>query len=143
MDMLKITNSEIHYAFSCIKKKYGKSRYKKGGYPKLRVIRKSKKPLSLFGGYNPNVHPNSITLYLRSHKIFKSLCDTLLHEYKHYLLSNCEYENIYNILYKKYNTDDKVYTKHPHEKLARKFAKDHINFVYRKLMKFRKDGIKS
>ena len=104
------------------KKNFGKSKYY-DDFPSLRVCRSTgssyypKGDKQLFGTHRYGL----ITIYLGTHTSMKDLCKTVIHEYKHNLLSDEKYESIMNRLEKKGYSDDDIYEKHPHEKKCKEF----------------------
>jgi len=109
----------------CIKK-FGKNKNHKF-YPKLIVYRsnghshiiKSKK-ISAFYGYFDEKN-NKIIIFIKEHKSIYELCCTIIHEYKHYLLNDDEYNIIKNKMIKNNNDIDDIRLNHPHEIKTRKF----------------------
>jgi len=104
--------------------KFGISRFH-DDYPELRVYKskgmsgnKNKKS-GLCGTYGGGV----ITIYLGSNRSVRELCETVVHEYKHYLLNHDEYEKIEKKMQMSGLTDSDLYTKHPHEKGAIRMEK--------------------
>lgn len=101
--------------------KFGQSEFNKG-YPKLRVYKTKgmsnyyKEPIR--GIHYPD--NNIICIYLGAITSVKILCETVIHEYKHYLLDNDEYEALIKILKKKNYDKNTIYDKHPHERKARR-----------------------
>ena len=103
--------------------KFGVSHYEPE-YPSLSVYNSKgstiDKKFFVAGTYNAAT--NRITIYLGSIKNYEKLCDTMLHEYKHYLLSSLEYTKEYYKLKKKF-TDSEMHDVHPHEIECRKFGR--------------------
>jgi hypothetical protein len=68
---------------------------------------------------------NHMSFYLFTHKSVKSFCETVIHEYIHYLINNpnYDYNNILAKLDEVYNTNNEIYMNHPHEKICRLMEK--------------------
>lgn len=104
----------------CVKK-FGKSSYHKEPV-KLRVYNSkgmTKDVLGLRGGYIDG----RISIYLGSIKSVKELCETVIHEYKHYQLSEFEFKVYFNRMKKEGHDEDYIYDNHPHEKKAERMEK--------------------
>jgi hypothetical protein len=141
---MKIDRNKILLILSWCQNKFGKSKYRKD-FPKLRVYKTSGIVTGnkLFGlknglfGYQGN--NDVIIIFLGLHHSIKELCLTVVHEYKHYLMSEKEWNMLYNNL-KITNREDAIY-KHPHEIAATKFEnlwgpvcyKELKNKLYKKL----------
>jgi hypothetical protein len=104
------------------KSNFGRSRYFRK-FPKLRVYRSA--GTSSFeageGGLCGVYDSGTIIIYLGSHKSVRELCKTVIHEYKHYLLSIREYRSFLAKLENKGLDTDDIANKHPHEKKCRAF----------------------
>jgi len=104
------------------KKNFGKSDFWKN-YPYLRVYKTCGYTLDdektgRCGDYSKGV----ISIFLGSHKTVSDLCGTVVHEYKHYLLNEKEYNlERKNLKKRGINKDEDINRMHPHEKLARRF----------------------
>ena len=112
-------------AFSWCKENFKPSKFTEG-VPKL-IIRKKG---ILFKGYY-NQHKNIICIFLDKHNNLLDICNTVIHEWKHYQ-QNPEIYLKYRSKYKK------SLNGHPHEISARKFAekysrvcKQEIEKIYR------------
>lgn len=109
--MVKLTREHIVMMLDYCKEKWGMSAYQ-NSFPKLRVY--TSNPMSgreLSGTYNPET--NLICIYLNNHPSVLELCDTIIHEYTHYL-QNIEgmYEKYMTVYYRTYDN-------HPYEITAR------------------------
>ena len=122
--MIKANRSKIELILLWCKRKWGKSKFKKD-YPKLRVYTKAKgiynSSYSSFGTYN--YVTNTINIHVCHHRSYLQLIDTIIHEYKHYLLDTKEYRKIEKSLYKKGYSPDFIEFYHPHEKKSVRLAK--------------------
>ena len=117
-------------------KKFGKSNYWKY-YPFLHVYKtKGKYADGEFDGKGRYGHfiNGEISIFLGRHKTVKELCDTVIHEYKHYLLSENEFQLEYRKLKRQGFSEENAWiNKHPHEKLTKKFAKKWSHVCYNDL----------
>jgi len=101
--------------------KFGASKYQDEFPPKLRLYKSSGRTAfkdrseELRGTYLNGV----ITIYLNSHHSIKELCETMVHEYKHYLMSDEEYEVLEKRIKKRIKNKEYLQYNHPHEKRAR------------------------
>lgn len=103
---MNIERKHIVKMLEYCQKKWGKSDYHRT-FPKLRVHKKSSKYDVKFGEFN--YETNTIYLYLSSHDSVVEMCDTIVHEYTHYL------QNM-DKMYDKYMTKYyKRYDNHPYE----------------------------
>lgn len=116
------------------KKKFGKSKYWEE-YPLLRVYRTN--GWSIDGdkkGRFGHFLEGEISIFLGRHRTIAELCDTVIHEYKHYLLSEDEFQLEYKKLKKQgYSENDAWIYKHPHEKITKKFANKWGHVCYNEL----------
>jgi hypothetical protein len=116
------------------KKKFGKSKYWKD-YPQLRVYRTN--GWSIDGdkkGRFGHFIGGKISIFLGKHKTIMELCDTVIHEYKHYLLDEDEFLLEYKKLKKQgYSEKDALTDKHPHENMAIEFANKWGHVCYNEL----------
>jgi hypothetical protein len=94
--------------------KFGASRYSDEFPPKIRIYKS--KGTDLRGTYLDGV----ITVYLASNRSVKELCETVIHEYKHYLMNDDEYDVLANIMKKRGRDKEYMKYNHPHEKRARR-----------------------
>jgi hypothetical protein len=122
--MVKAGREKVEIILLWCKRKWGKSKFKKG-YPKLRVYSSAKgtynSSRTSFGTYN--YITNTINVHICHHKSYMQLIDTVIHEYKHYLLDDKEYKRIERLMYKKGYSPDYVDDYHPHEKKSARLAK--------------------
>jgi len=118
--------------------KFGRSQYYRK-YHRLRVyksrgsssFKESDPEVGLFGTYGDGL----ISIYLGSHKGMKQLCSTVIHEYRHYLLSVREYRSIHRNLEDKGVDLTAVSEVHPHEVDCRKFEDKWADQCFRQLRK--------
>jgi hypothetical protein len=103
--------------------KFGKSKFQKT-FPKV-VVNNKKGPYCGVYFYNEN----EIHIFPKQCKTFLSLCDTVIHEYTHYL----QKMDMYDVYYSKYNRN---YDNHPYEVSAnnkgakyRSELKKHFNAI--------------
>jgi hypothetical protein len=114
--------------------RFGISRFH-DDYPELRVYKSrgssgyENKKSGLCGTYGSGV----ITIYLGSNHSVRELCNTVIHEYKHYLLNHDEYEKIEKKLEKSGISSEELYTKHPHEKSAVRMENKYGDICYAEL----------
>lgn len=114
--------------------KFGKSKFRKD-YPKLRVYKSrgnsgyDNRETGLRGTYWNGV----ITIYLGSISSVRELCETVIHEYKHYLMSDREYDVLERKLKKQKCRSVDIYDAHPHEKRAMKMEYKWGDVCYREL----------
>jgi hypothetical protein len=98
---------------------FGKSKYRKT-YPKLRVYQSKgnseycDRKYGLRGCYNKG----TISIFLGTTRTVREVCDTVIHEYKHYLMPDCDYNKHIRKMKKRGHNDDYIYDHHPHEKRA-------------------------
>lgn len=91
--------------------KWGKSDYYRT-FPKLRVHKKAPKyKMNMYGCFN--YETNTIFIYLSNHNSMIEMCDTVIHEYTHYLQN---IDGMYNKYITKYY---RTYDNHPYEITAR------------------------
>jgi hypothetical protein len=104
--VVQANRKKIEIILLWCKRKWGKSKFKKD-YPKLRVYTTAKgtynSSRSSFGTYNYDT--NTINIHVCHHKSYNQLIDTVIHEYKHYLLNTKEYKKLEKILYKRFLND--------------------------------------
>jgi len=115
----------------CIKK-FGYSKYFKK-HPKLRVYKSGGTSESYKYSNLGTYYLGTITIYLGAHKSVKQLCSTVLHEYKHYLLSLDEYFKIQSRLEKKGLKQLQINQEHPHEIKCREFEKKWVDLCFKEL----------
>jgi len=128
---LKCKRDKAVLIFDWCKKKFGRSKFNHE-YPQL-LIFKSKNNTEKFKAYYNN-ETNKIAIFLGRCYSYEMLCRCVIHEYKHYLMDNKEYEKITNFLMKKYKCSrDDVYDMHPHEKKAYKFEDKWSGICYKEL----------
>jgi len=115
---------------------FGRSRFHRKA-PKLRVYRSTGSSSykysdgGLFGTYGNGV----ITIYLGSHNGMKQLCYTVIHEYRHYLLSIREYRSLSRIMEREGSNLDYLSWNHPHEIECRDFEKKWGDLCFSELRK--------
>jgi len=104
--------------------RFGISKFREE-FPQLRVCKSkgnssySNRELGLCGTYVDG----TITIYLATISSVKVLCETVIHEYKHYLMNDNEYDKLEKKLIKKNPDENFIYNNHPHEKRARRMEK--------------------
>ena len=116
----------------CINK-FGKSKYW-SDFPKLIVYKSMGITLDStgtgrYGQYNDGI----ISIYLGHNKTVRFYCNVVLHEYKHYLLNDVEWNHKYKQLKKSGLSEEDAMFKHPHEAIANKFADKWQNECYNDL----------
>jgi hypothetical protein len=101
--------------------KFGTSKHQNIFPPRLRVYKsygtsgfKNRKD-KLRGTYLEG----TITIYLGSIESHQELCETVIHEYKHYLMDDDEYDKITEAQKILGRDADYLFYNHPHEKRAR------------------------
>jgi hypothetical protein len=115
---------------------FGRSQYYRK-YPRLRVYRSFGKSSfrdsegGLFGTYGTGL----ISIYLGSHTGMKQLCSTVLHEYRHYLLSIQEYRSLSRKLEDDGVNISDISEIHPHEIECRRFEKEWADTCFSQLRK--------
>lgn len=134
--LTNINRAKVLLILEWCKKKFGKSKYWKS-YPLLFVYktkgRYADDDNDEKGRYGHYVE-GKISIFLGRHGTVKDLCDTVLHEYKHYLLSEDDFQREYKRLKKQgYSEEDASTRKHPHEKLTKKFADKWAHACYNEL----------
>ena len=102
MNIKDINRNDVLTMFLWCKNKFGVSKFQKE-FPKIVVDRTNK---DVFGCYY--CKKNVITIVLKPHKSVVDLCNTIIHEYTHYLQDM----NMYDKYYFKYNRN---YDNHPYE----------------------------
>lgn len=107
---MRIERKYILKMLEYCKQKWGKSEYH-NDFPKLMVRKKTpKNEGDMYGCFN--YQTNIICIYINSHSSMVDICDTVVHEYTHYL-QNMEK------MYEKYMTKYyKSYMNHPYEMTA-------------------------
>jgi len=103
----RINREKILLILNWCEKKFGKSKYWET-MPRLRVYKtnghtKIKRYKEGIFGYFID---NEIVIFVGKHNSIKSLCSTVIHEYKHYLSDFREWETILN---KKNNSTDSIH----------------------------------
>lgn len=117
-------------------KKFGKSEYWEY-YPFLHVYKSKGRYAAgdndIKGRFGQFIN-GEISIFLGRHKTVKELCNTVIHEYKHYLLSEDDFQREYKKLKKLgYPEEDAWIIKHPHEKITKKFADKWAHVCYNEL----------
>jgi Zn-dependent peptidase ImmA (M78 family) len=145
--MLKTDRKKVLLILNWCTHKFKKSKYNKQ-YPKLRVYKTKGGSyyvdLYLKGYYTTDT--NTITIFLGSHNSIKELCNTMIHEYKHYLLDSNEYDILYNLFEEKTSDHDSILEVHPHEIKCKKFATKWQDICYKdikELTKINKNNLKN
>jgi len=102
----------------CINK-FGKSKFH-NKLPVLRVYKTEGK-----SGYSDRLTglcgtycDGTITIYLASNRSVRELCCTVIHEYKHYLMSEKEFRILHKKMTERGCEYDDILRNHPHEKRA-------------------------
>ena len=120
---INMKRKEILVLVEWCKNKFGKSKFQKS-FPKI-VVSNNKGPYC--GAYFPT--ENEIHIFPAQNKTFICLCDTIIHEYTHYL----QKMDMYDVYYAKHK---KNYNNHPYEITAnnkgakyRSELKKHFNAV--------------
>jgi hypothetical protein len=139
MYMIKnIDRHKVLLILNWCQKRYGKSQYRRKP-AKIRVYKSygisvGKNKYNICNGLYGYQEEDTITIFLGLHTSIKELCNTIIHEYKHYLLNEREWNLLYRKLEKSGITDsyDIIY-KHPHEKEAIKFEKKYGPICYKEL----------
>jgi Zn-dependent peptidase ImmA (M78 family) len=113
---------------------FGKSKYRKT-YPKIRVY-KSKGNSDYVDhkyGLRGYYYKGTISIFLNSLCSIRELCYTVIHEYKHYLLPDYEYNTHIKKMKKLGHNSDYIYFNHPHEKRANRTENNWGEVCYKKL----------
>ncbi len=76
---------------------------------------------------------NTIIVFLGAHNNYKELCNTIIHEYKHYKLDPKEFDVISDAMIKEGYEIHEINFQHPHEKICNKFAKKWESKCYNEL----------
>ncbi len=115
--MMKANREKVISILNWCKLKWGLSKYSKV-FPKLRVYHHTKgfyeNETSSYGSYTWET--NTINIHLANHFSYKELCNTVIHEYKHYLMDSKEFQKIQKQMFKKGMDYEEICEKHPHEK---------------------------
>lgn len=102
--------------------KFGTSKYSDEFPPRIRVYKSC--GTAAFNdngdGLRGTYLDGTITIYLGSNRSIKELCETIIHEYKHYLMSDDEYDVLTNIMKTRGKKLGDLKYNHPHEKRARR-----------------------
>ena len=136
--MLKAKREKVDLILLWCKRKWGKSKLRKD-YPKLRVYKFAQGIYnsfrSAYGSYN--YETNTINIFLCHHKSYLQLIDTVIHEYKHYMLNSGgkEYLKIEKQLFKKGFSEEYINCNHPHEKKSVRLAKKWSPICFKELKK--------
>jgi Zn-dependent peptidase ImmA (M78 family) len=136
--MLKIKRSKILLILEWCQKKF---KHKDNlSAPKLFIYNSRGKLNSnenLWGAYV--IDSNRMNIFLPTHNTKFELVNTVLHEYKHYLLNrHHNYEKIYDKLKLKKFNDSEIASIHPHEKLCNMFAKKWEDVCYNEIFQKKK-----
>jgi hypothetical protein len=129
-----INREKVLLILEWCKKKFGESEYWKK-YPHLRVYKTCGITLDdekngRCGDYSKGV----ISIFLGSHATVSDLCGTVVHEYKHYLLNEKDYNlERKNLKKRGIMKDGDINRMHPHEKLARRFESKWGHVCYNEL----------
>jgi hypothetical protein len=100
--MRNIKRKEILVLVQWCKDKFGKSKFQKS-FPKIVISHKQE---NVCGLYFPS--QNEIHIFPKQHKTFIDLCDTIIHEYTHYL----QKMEMYDVYFYKHKRN---YDNHPYE----------------------------
>src|ERR1035437_3275082 len=127
--MKHINRSKVLLILNWCAGKFGQSKFQ-DSLPKIRIYKSNGcntikyYPTGLCGYYNCTT--NTIVIFLGTHCSIKDLCSTVIHEYKHYLQNNSDYEPIYCKLISEGKSPMKVSEIHPHEKKCRSDRKSFV-----------------
>ena len=127
--MLKTDSKKVKLILDWCIENFGYSKYERN-VPRLLVRKKGKLN---YGQYCSN--KNLITIRLEIHKSLLELCNTILHEYKHYKLSSNKYTEIYLKLKAKGFSHYEIHQHHLHEQLCDAFASEWENQCFNNLKK--------
>jgi uncharacterized protein YjaZ len=128
--ILNLERNKIVLILEWYKHKFGKSKFYKKPI-RLRIYKsegKSEDKDGLRGSYDYG----KICVYLGSITNIKELCQTIGHEYKHYLMDQKEHFKITKKLSKIYG-EDEAYLKHSHENRCRRFELKWGNICFNEL----------
>ena len=132
--MLKTKRNKVLQILDWCQNNFGKSKGLQ--FPKLRLYKSKGTSICRNGSYGCYYYDsNTISIFLGPHRSNPSLCDTILHEYKHYLLGDEKYNKIFNKLKRNGWSEQKILLIHPHEKICDKFAADHDPQCYQEVFK--------
>lgn len=115
----------------CIKR-FGKSRYYKDNI-RLKVYKSSGTSFKNCGNVFGTYTNGKISIFVGCHTSIQNLCKTVVHEYKHYLLNENEWDGIYAKMIKSGINDNDAVRKHPHEKICKKFENKWGPICYKEL----------
>jgi len=130
--MLKTKRSKILRILEWCQKNLGQK--VKTHYPKLHVYNSDGSSISgfsLYGHYDNN--RNIITVFLKTHKNLLSLCDTVIHEFNHFLIDQEDryaYTKIHLKMKRAGFSEFEITKKHPHEKKCNKIANKYAQLCY-------------
>lgn len=111
-----IDRDKVLIIFEWCKNKFGKSRYWTD-YPNLRVYNSLGMSLDSDGhGRLGQFRDGTISIFIGHKMTVRTLCSVVLHEYKHYLLNDNEWNKIHKTLVKLGFDEDEATFIHPHEK---------------------------
>lgn len=122
----EISKQDVILILDWCKSKFGRSKYMYD-YPEI-VVYTKKKSKENYAYYRET--DNKIRIFLEDIHTKLKLCEIFLHEYKHYLQNNNEYEAIEKQMLKKGYQKNDIYDNHPHEKKCFKFASKWKNDCY-------------
>lgn len=116
---------------------FGKSRYWKKPL-KLRVYKSKGRTvtgdiITFDDGVRGCYNKGRISIFLDTIGSAKELCETVIHEYHHYLMSDREYRRFEKELNEKYEDKKSAYKKHPHEIIASKAEEKWGNICFNEL----------
>jgi hypothetical protein len=128
-----IDRDKVVIIFDWCKKKFGKSRYWTD-YPILRVYQSLGLSLDSEGhGRLGQFNDGIISVFLGHKMTVRTLCNVVLHEYKHYLLNDNEWNKIHKTLVKLGFDAEEAMFIHPHEKKTEQFEKEWGDICYNEL----------
>lgn len=81
---------------------------------------------------------NTISIFLRSNKNLLDLCDTVIHEFQHFILHRArkeEYTKIKIKMKKNGFSDKEIAFEHPHEKKCTRIAEENAQLCYMQIKK--------
>jgi hypothetical protein len=129
----RIDRKKVLLILEWCKKKFGKSKYWEY-YPFLRVYKTKGIYCDNDGdGRYGQCLEGTITVFLGRHKTVLEVCNTVIHEYKHYLLSDDNFYLKLKELKKRGVKENDAIRNHPDEKITKKFADKWAHVCYNEL----------
>jgi len=129
----KITREKVSLILKWCEDNFGRSQYRRK-YPKLRVYQTEGKSLDCTGnGRYGEYYRGTITIFLGHEMTVRFLCYIVCHEYKHYMLSDADWNIKHRMLLQKGLTAEEIMFKHPHEKICEQFGKKYSNICFKEL----------